>query len=56
MQVVARVLNENAPSGQEAINTAWRQYGQADLGAVRQNAAILSYTGGKLVFSGSASA
>ena len=56
MQVVARVLNESAPSGQEAINTAWRQYGQADLGAVRQNAAVLSYTGGKFVFSGSASA
>ena len=56
MQVVARVLNETAGSGQMAINMAWRQSGQADLGAVRQNATLLSYNGGKLFFTGRAQA
>lgn len=56
MQVVARVLNDTAGSGQAAINMAWRQHGQADLCAVQQNATILSYTGGKFVFPGSAQA
>lgn len=56
MQVVARVLQDSAGSGQQAINTAWQQYGQADLGEVRQNATVLSYAGGKLVFTGSAQA
>ena len=56
MQVVARVLDETAGSGQVAMNTAWRQYGQADLCAVRQNATILSYNGGKFVFPDSSQA